>query len=76
MLLTGIQFKRKVLVEQEKEEGDLQLVPVYLGQRRDLGSVCGKFNCDINPIIFTAIKNQRLRGVLHFHLQICLIALP
>lgn len=30
MLLTVIQFKRKVLVEQE-EKGDLQLVPVYLG---------------------------------------------
>lgn len=65
-----------MLVEQEKEEGDLQLVPVYLGWRRELGSMRGKSNCDINPIMFTAIKNQRLTGVINFHLQICLIALP
>lgn len=65
-----------MLVEQEKEEGDLQLMPVYLGPRRALGSVWGKSNCDIKPIIFAAIKNQTISGVINFHLQICLIALP
>lgn len=54
-------------MEQEKEEGDLQLVPVYLGQRRDLGIVGGKSNFDINPIIFIA---KKIRDLVEFYIFI------